>query len=330
MTKKPPIPVTILTGFLGAGKTTLLNRILSESHGSRYAVIVNEFGEIGIDGDLVLSSKDEVLMLTNGCLCCKVRGDLLSTLKSLLARDEYFDGIVIETTGLADPAPVAQTFLMDATIGTATRLDAVVTVADAKHLRAGLVDYPETGAQLAAANLIVLNKTDLVAADELDRVEAEIHAINGFASILRSVRARVPISEVLSQSAFDLCRILESLPDFEDRHHQHAAIESASFQSEKPLEMDRFLRWVDSLLALHGDDLLRIKGILNFEGQNRRFVLQAVHRIWDGDFIGEWKSEERFSKLVIIGRNLDRERLDRNFRGCQVRRENSRMVSAAL
>tara|TARA_R110000782_G_C14819243_1_gene413932 strand:+ start:36423 stop:37406 length:984 start_codon:yes stop_codon:yes gene_type:complete len=312
------IPVTVLTGFLGSGKTTLLNRILSERHGLRYAVIVNEFGEIDIDGDLVLRSEDEVLTLSNGCLCCKVRGDLMATLKLLLSRGDDFDGILIETTGLADPAPVAQTFYMDRTISARLTLDAIVTVVDAKHVSWSLASFPEAAAQIASANIIVLNKSDLVSEQELGDVETEIGALNGFATLLRSIRGEIPLDRILGCNAFDLTKDLEKVSHFQD--HSHGAIESFSIRTDQPLDMDRFLRWVDSLLAMKGDDLIRVKGILAFEGKSRRFVLQAVHRIMDGDFLDDWGAAPRTSKLVIIGRDLERDRLERNFLGCQFTR----------
>lgn len=296
------IPVTILTGFLGAGKTTLLNRILSERHGLRYAVIVNEFGEIDIDGDLVLRSEDEVLTLSNGCLCCKVRGDLLATLKTLLSREEHFDGILIETTGLADPAPVIQTFFMDKIVSSRTTVDAVVAVVDAKHVSSSLTRFPEASAQIASANIILVNKTDLVSAEALEKLEDEIGTLNGFAEVLHAVQGCVPLDRILGRDALHLTTHIDKLQHFEDRHHHHAAIDSVSFQTDRPLDMDRFLRWIDSMLAMRGDDIIRIKGILAFEGQNRPFVLQAVYRIMDGDFIDGWSSRPRRSKLVIIGR----------------------------
>ena len=221
------IPVTVLTGYLGAGKTTLLNRILSEEHGQRYAVIVNEFGEIGIDNELVVGADEEVFEMNNGCICCTVRGDLIRILEGLMKRRGKFDAIIVETTGLADPAPVAQTFFVDADVGSAARLDAVVTVADAKWLAARLKDAPEAKSQIAFADVILLNKTDLVTPAELAEVEARIRAINPYAKLHRTERCAVPLDAVLGRSAFDLDRILEIEPDFlgadahDHDHHDH-------------------------------------------------------------------------------------------------------------
>ncbi len=219
------IPVTVLTGYLGAGKTTLLNRILTEEHGKRYAVIVNEFGEIGIDNDLVVDADEEVFEMNNGCICCTVRGDLIRIIEGLMKRRGKFDAIIVETTGLADPAPVAQTFFVDEDVATKSRLDAVVTVADAKWLADRLKDAPEAKSQVAFADVIVLNKTDLVSADELAEVEGRIRAINPYATLHRTQRCQLPLDAVLGRNAFDLDRILELEPAFletEDHdHHEH-------------------------------------------------------------------------------------------------------------
>jgi len=217
------IPVTVLTGYLGAGKTTLLNRILSQPHGQKFAVIVNEFGEIGIDNDLVVGADEEVFEMNNGCVCCTVRGDLIRVIEGLLRRKGGFDGIIIETTGLADPAPVAQTFFVDEEVQAKTRLDAVVTVADAKWLSDRLKDAPEAKNQVAFADVILLNKTDLVTPDELDGVEARIRGINPYAKLYRTRKSEIDIGKVLNQGAFDLDRVLELEPDFleEDDHAHH-------------------------------------------------------------------------------------------------------------
>ena len=220
------IPVTVLTGYLGAGKTTLLNRILTEQHGKRYAVIVNEFGEIGIDNELVVGADEEVFEMNNGCICCTVRGDLIRIIEGLMKRKGKFDAIIIETTGLADPAPVAQTFFVDEEVQENTRLDAVVTVADAKWLTERLKDAPEAKNQIAFADVILLNKTDLVTPAELDEVEARIRGINPYARLIRTVKSQVPLSEVLDRGAFDLERILGIEPAFletGDGHDHHGA-----------------------------------------------------------------------------------------------------------
>jgi len=231
------IPVTVLTGYLGAGKTTLLNRILSEDHGRKFAVIVNEFGAIGIDNDLVVGADEEVFEMNNGCICCTVRGDLIRIVEHLVKRRGKLDGMIVETTGLADPAPVAQTFFVDEDVKNHSRLDAIVTVVDAKHLLARLADSHEAEEQVAFADVIVLNKTDLVAPEELDRVEASIRAINRTARILRAEKADVPITQLMDRGAFDLSRILELESDFlsgEDDHHHDDAVASVSLTSDAP------------------------------------------------------------------------------------------------
>jgi len=341
------IPVTVLTGYLGAGKTTLLNRILSEPHGKKYAVIVNEFGEIGIDNDLVVGADEEVFEMNNGCICCTVRGDLVRIIDGLMRRKGKFDAIIVETTGLADPAPVAQTFFMDENVGRKAKLDAVVTVADAKWLRDRLKDAPEAKNQIAFADVILLNKADLVAADELGEVEARIRGINPYAKLHRTERCRIALPEVLGRNAFDLDRILEIEPEFldsgEDDHahdhdghshdhgnghqHQHGGgalkhyhdeeMQSLSLRSERPLDADKFFPWVQDLVQKEGPNILRCKGILSFKDDDKRFVLQGVHMILDGDHQRPWtQGEKRESRMVFIGRNLPQQTIKSGFEGC--------------
>src|SRR5579862_2749414 len=293
------IPVTVLTGYLGAGKTTLLNRILSEPHGKKYAVIVNEFGEIGIDNDIIVGADEEVFEMNNGCICCTVRGDLVRILDGLMRRKGKFDAIIVETTGLGDPAPGAQTCCIDAKVGRRTKLDAVVTVADAKWLNDRLKDAPEAKNQIAFADVILINKTDLVSPDELSEVEARIRGINPYAKVHKTQRAKIALDAVLGRNAFDLDRILDIEPEFlegdghdhdhhdhehghgHDHHHDHdhkhahshgglkhyhdEDMQSISLKSDKPLNPDKFFPWVQDLVQKEGPNILRCKGILAFK-----------------------------------------------------------------
>jgi G3E family GTPase len=319
-TAQRQIPVTVLTGYLGAGKTTLLNRILSENHGKKYAVVINEFGELGVDNDLVVDADEEVFEMNNGCICCTVRGDLIRIISALIKRKGKLDGIIIETTGLADPSPVAQTFFVDEDVKARTKLDAIVTVADARNLPARLDDSHEAQEQIAFADVIILNKTDLVTAEELAIVERRIRTLNPQARMHRTERARLPIDQVLGQGGFDLTRILEVEPDFlsgEDEHEHDSEVTSVSFELDRSLDAERFNAWIGGLLAQQGQDLLRTKGILDFAGQDQRFAFQAVHMLAEGDVIGPWRDgEPRRSKLVFIGRKLNRPELRRGFEGC--------------
>ena len=337
-------PVTVLTGYLGAGKTTLLNRILSEDHGKRYAVIVNEFGEVGIDNDLIVGADEEVFEMNNGCVCCTVRGDLIRVVSGLMKRQTQktgrgFDAIIVETTGLADPGPVAQTFFVDEDVRAKTQLDSVTTVVDAKHLPLRLADSKEAAEQIAFADQIILNKTDLVTEAELVEVERMIRRLNPLAPIHRAQRSNVPLDQVLGRGSFDLARIEELEPDFlnpghgesghvhdEDcghGHHDHghdieaSGIRGISLTAHKPLNANRVTAWLNEVLQAQGPDILRAKGILDVAGEDRRLVFQAVHMILEGDFQGPWRDgAERYSRLVFIGRNLDEAKLREGFEAC--------------
>jgi G3E family GTPase len=321
MSPQPTIPVTVLTGYLGAGKTTLLNRILSENHGRKYAVIVNEFGEIGIDNDLIVDADEEVFEMNNGCICCTVRGDLIRIIEGLMKRKGAFDAIVIETTGLADPAPVAQTFFVDDDVRARASLDAIVTVVDARHILQRLEDSHEAEEQVAFADVILLNKTDLVDAQELEQVRQRIRAINAQAKLHETQNCVVPLEEVLERGAFDLDRILEIEPNFlsEDDHEHDDAITSVSLRSEAPIRPELFMPWLRQLTAQQGQDILRLKGVLAFAGEDQRYVVQGVHMLLDGDHQRGWKPEEtRTSRMVFIGRNLDPTALQKGFDACAV------------
>jgi len=348
-------PVTVLTGYLGSGKTTLLNRILSEDHGKKYAVIVNEFGEIGIDNDLIVESDEEIYEMNNGCICCTVRGDLVRVVQGLLKRRGRFDGILVETTGLADPAPVAQTFFMDDDVRAAAQLDAVVALVDAKHFPARLKDAPEAEDQVAFADVVVLNKTDLVSAEELEKVRATVRKINPHARIHAAMRSDVALHEILDRGSFDLDRILEDDPHFldvhhhdhpdhecgpdcdhtHDHHHDHECGPGCSHEDHRldakthdttvksislragDMDHEKFFPWINKLTQIDGPDILRLKGIVAFKGDEDRFVLQGVHMIVEGDHQRAWRDDEtRETRLVFIGRNLDREKIERTFNAC--------------
>ena len=445
MTEKT-IPVTVLTGFLGSGKTTLLNRILSENHGKRIAVIENEFGEIGVDNDLVIGAEEEIFEMNNGCICCTVRGDLIRILGNLMKRRDRFDHIMIETTGMADPGPVAQTFFMDDELREQLSLDGVVTLVDAKHVLMHIEDSDEVKEQIAFADVILLNKVDLVSSAELDQLESRIHSMNAAAKIYRTRDAVVDMDKVLNLGGFDLDRALEVDPKFMEpeypfewsglfempagdyslvlkpgpdpamnlnfrsvleaneaamrdvvekaviafsdeevelqsgsvvepgdqlsqidlvgdeltyvlrsptagayvlftEHHpdefeafvQDAKgnrVEAMTTREYKPdhehdeevtsvaintpgdLDMKKFDGWLQGLLSNYGQDIFRMKGVLSFDGAEERFIFQGVHMLFDGRMDRPWREGERSNSLIFIGRNLDREKLTREFGTC--------------
>ncbi|MCX8996865.1 GTP-binding protein [Rhizobiaceae bacterium BDR2-2] len=344
-----PIPVTVLTGYLGAGKTTLLNRILTENHGRKYAVIVNEFGEIGIDNDLIVESDEEIYEMNNGCVCCTVRGDLIRVVEGLMRRPGRFDGIIVETTGLADPVPVAQTFFMDDDVRAKSQLDAVVALVDAKHLPLRLKDSREAEDQIAFADVVIINKTDLVTPEEADRIEEIVRAVNPSARVYRAERSGVPLEKVLDQGAFDLERALENDPHFLDHvhpdhvcgpdcdhdhdhhhhdhdhhhHHDHASpihdvtVRSVSLRGGE-LNPDKFFPWIQNVTQVQGPNILRLKGIIAFRGDEERYVVQGVHMIIEGNHQRPWKDGEKHeSRLVFIGRDLDPAQLEAAFKACE-------------
>jgi len=329
---KKRIPVIVISGFLGSGKTTLLNHILtSTEHKMKFAVIENEFGDVGIDENiLVESSEESIIEVMNGCICCTVRGDLTEVLDNMYDRIKDFDGVIIETTGLADPAPVAQTFFADQRVSNNYNLDGIITVVDAKHIVQHLDDEKPEGVenesveQLAFADRIMLNKIDLVDEAELDDVKARIKSINGFAPIFQTQNSIIDPKELINIGAFDLEKTLEMDPEFLDTEAEHEhddRVTSTSMKFEGELNVNKLERYIGSLMREHGENLFRYKGVLAVKGVDEKYVFQGVHMLFGGDYsreIGLWKEgETRECRFVFIGRDLDHDALQKGLMECQ-------------
>jgi G3E family GTPase len=331
MKQKAPVPATVLTGFLGAGKTTLLSHILTQNHGYRCALIINEFGAVSIDNQIVVGADEEVVELNNGCLCCRVRGDLIKSLENLFNKAKRFDYLIIETTGLADPSPIAQTFgLPD--LRDKVRLDGIVTVIDARHIEKELMDTPEAKPQIGFADVLLLNKTDLVSPEELERIEARIRRINPIAKLHRTERSKVDVGLILNIKAREVLAPL-NIPKKSgltltsdgpalsaDAAHDHVHDESVGsfyFADDRPLDMKKTEAWLSDVLSGFGENIYRSKGVLNVKGSAKRIVFQAVQqmceaapdRLWN---VGEHKS----TQLVFIGKDLDGAKLKEGFESC--------------
>ncbi|GMF47523.1 unnamed protein product [Phytophthora fragariaefolia] len=380
------LPVTILTGFLGSGKTTLLNHLLTENHGKKFAIIENEFGEVGVDDQLIrqvtspedigggdsrsrkFNMGEEVLTMNNGCICCSVRGDLVRLIAQILKRNgdrNQLDGIIIETTGMADPGPVVQTFFAEPLVAATCELDGIITVVDAKHLlqhlRPGAGVEHECQEQIAFADRVLLNKTDLVSSAELQEVRTRIRDINGAVSITECQHCRVDPALLLNVQTFDLNSILKRQPDFlkgenrghshehghshddikdhhhgnKDKHegehhgghhgghrHKHSLVSSVGLSLPDPILVALLEEWIDDLLETEGDDLLRYKGVVNVAGIDRKYVFQGVHTLFNGRFADNWAPDEtRETRFVFIGKNLDREALTEGFLACRAAKD---------
>lgn len=309
------IPVTILTGFLGSGKTTLLNRILKEQHGHRIAVIENEFGEAGIDNELLVQDAGEqIVEMNNGCICCTVRGDLVRILGELHSKKQtgrlHFDRVIIETTGLADPAPVAQTFFVDDEIGQRYLLDAIVTMVDAKHAPAQLDEHHEAQEQVGFADRVLITKVDLTTDDELQALRQRLVQMNPRAKIGEAHHGQASIDDLLDIRGFNLDAILEIEPDFltDVEHHHDDDVTSFVFRETRPLDLERTEDFLGGILRVYGPNLMRYKGVLNIKGVDQRVVLQGVHMLMGSDIGVAWNiGEKRESKLVFIGRGMPKD-----------------------
>lgn len=326
---EPEIAVTILTGFLGAGKTTLLNRILREDHGHKIAVIENEFGETGIDNELLVSNdKEQIVQMNNGCICCTIRGDLSRILTDLRLRREkgeiQFDRVVIETTGVANPGPVCQTFFMDDAIACYFRLDGVVTIVDAKHGDETLDTQPEAKDQVGFADRIFVSKCDLVTDEQFERLKDRLVKINPRAKIAKAHMGDVSVDDVLDIYGFNMNDILDIDPAFFSAIHPHRHnddVQAFVFQSYEPMHPMRFEQYVQSLVAVYGPDMLRYKGVLYFRETPQRFVFQGVHMVFSADALGPWRDRRPENKIVIIGRNLPQEAIIKGFGTCLAKPE---------
>ena len=308
------LPVTLLAGFLGSGKTTLLNYILKQNHGKRIAIIENEFGEIGIDSEFVIGADDDIFEMSNGCICCSIRGDLIETLNRLLERQQKFDYILIESTGLGSSGPIAQAFLIEDEISKSLFLDGIVTLVDAKHISKNLNEQEVVWEQIAFANVILLNKADLVTKPEMEKLEKQIRQINPTAKVCKTTNAVIDLDKILNIGGFDLNNTLETITLDTHQHETGETISSVSLSFPGHVDPDRLNLWLQMLLIQEGMNVFRAKGILNVEGSSERYLFQSVYMMFEGRFDKPWGSNSPLNKMVFIGQNLNSQRLEESLK----------------
>lgn len=319
MSLETPIPVTILTGFLGAGKTTLLNNLLHDMSQEKVAVIINEFGDTSIDGQLVIPTKEEIVEINSGCICCNVRGDLINLLDDLMKKEKKVDRVVIETTGMANPAPVIQTFLMDEKTADTFEIDSVITMVDAKHIRQHLQEE-EPEQQIAFADILLVNKTDLITEEEKSRLQKQLTHMNPNAKQFYTTYGKAATKDLIGKKSFDLDNALDIDPKLltETHHHHHNHhVTSFVFQEDRPLDLEKVNQWFSYLVRIKGENLYRYKGVLSIKQLDKKVVFQGVHMLFAGTEGDTWaKNEKRQSEVVFIGKHLDHKELEKGFQYC--------------
>jgi G3E family GTPase len=312
------LPVTLLAGFLGSGKTTLLNYILKQNHGKRIAVIENEFGEIGIDSEFVIGADEDIFEMSNGCICCSIRSDLIETLNRLLDRHQNFDHILIESTGLASSGPTAQAFLIEDEISKSLFLDGIITLVDAKHISHNLNEQEIAWEQIAFSNVILLNKADLVSKEDMEKLETEMHQINPTAKVCRTTNAVIDLDQILNIGGFDLKTALDTVT-FDTHHHEtDEAISSVSLSFNGHVDPTRLNLWLQMLFIQEGMNVFRAKGILNVEGSSEQYLFQSVYMMFEGRFDKPWATNSPVNKMVFIGQDLNPQRLEESLKNFAV------------
>lgn len=312
--KLDELPVTLLTGFLGSGKTTLLNYILKQNHGKRIAVIENEFGEISIDSEFVIGADDDIFEMSNGCICCSIRSDLIETLNRLLDRHQNFDHILIESTGLASSGPIAQAFLIEDEISKSLFLDGIITLVDAKHISNNLNEQEVVWEQIAFSTVILLNKSDLVTQSEMDKLEEQMYQINPTAKVCKTTNAVIDLDQILNIGGFDLKTALETVTFKTHQHKNNESISSVSLSFPGHIDPDRLNLWLQMLFIQEGMNIFRAKGILNVKGSSEKYLFQSIYMMFDGRFDKPWGSNSPLNKMVFIGQDLDSQRLEESLK----------------